>query len=662
MTVDLLGLMATSWVIALVIAATGIRPGIARALLVLGGLGGIALAALTLPRGTPSLSLPITLLGHPIQFRYSPAALWLMGFGLAPAVLACGMGTPGKGFPRRWLFGAGLGLLGAIGVFGLQDAVSFLIAWELMSLGGALLILGDNLDAQAGQTVLFMLALLEVGTVALILAMLLRGRAAGTLAFAAFLPGVGHPYQGDAFFLGLLFLGGFGAKLGILPFYEWFPGVYGSGSGASGALLSGVILNAAFFALGRALIRWLPNSSDSGVLALSVVVVAAGVFSAILAVLYAFQQDDWRTVLSFSTAENAAIAITMIGAAMLFRLDGLASLAALAWIVALIHLAGHALTKGAFFLGADGAYRSSGSYRIVQRGLLRRSPWPLGVGLLLAAMSLAAMPPQAGFVSEWYVFETVFQGFHLHEIAGRLTLALAGAGLALTAAIALATFIKLFGLAMLGDGSEPGPGVGWASSGSAFALSLTALLFAAGMPYWLNGLSLAAISYFGTPAVAAMKSGWLLVPLSARFAFISPGLLVLVMPLLALIPLLLLVVSRRGPARRVPVWFGGIREDRIRAATTALSFSNALRTFYSFVYRPVLHARREHQGRTYFVKRVIFNYRIAPLFGPFLFAPVTRGIWYLSGRVRALQSGDLNFYLALIGALLIGILSLSLFY
>ena len=47
----------------------------------------------------------------------------------------------------------------------------------------------------------------------------------------------------------MLLLIGFGAKLGLLPFYEWFPGAYGAGSGATGALLSGVVLNAAFFAL-----------------------------------------------------------------------------------------------------------------------------------------------------------------------------------------------------------------------------------------------------------------------------------------------------------------------------------------------------------------------------------------------------------------------------
>ena len=58
--------------------------------------------------------------------------------------------------------------------------------------------------------------------------------------------------------LGVLFLIGFGAKLGLLPFYEWFPGAYGSGSGATGAVMSGVVLNAAFFALARALTAWLP--------------------------------------------------------------------------------------------------------------------------------------------------------------------------------------------------------------------------------------------------------------------------------------------------------------------------------------------------------------------------------------------------------------------
>ena len=51
----------------------------------------------------------------------------------------------------------------------------------------------------------------------------------------------------------------------------------------------------------------------------------------------------------------------------------------------------------------------------MQRGILSDSSWVFGAGALFAAMSLAAMPPQAGFVSEWYLFQTFFQGFHLLE-------------------------------------------------------------------------------------------------------------------------------------------------------------------------------------------------------------------------------------------------------
>ena len=111
--------------------------------------------------------------------------------------------------------------------------------------------------------------------------------------------------------------------------------------------MSGVVLNAAFFALARGLITWLPSGGD-WLFRLGVGVTAVGVLSSILAVLYAFQQDDWRRLLSFSSAENAGIAVIALGASLIFREDGHSDLAGLAWTVALLHLAGHALAKGGF--------------------------------------------------------------------------------------------------------------------------------------------------------------------------------------------------------------------------------------------------------------------------------------------------------------------------
>jgi hydrogenase-4 component B len=663
LAVSLLIIALTAWLLGAVLALAG-RSVPGRAAVAIGCLPLLLLVVTTLPRGVVAIHTGLGIAPAGATFALPADALWLLGFGLPGAGLAAWLGTPSPR-KRAWCLGIAATLIGAIGVFGMQDAVSFLVAWEIMSLGGAVMILGEDLAADVGRPVLFMLGLLEAGSVALILAFILLAGHAGSLSFADFAAAATSMPVGEQWFVGFLLLVGFGAKLGLLPFYEWFPGAYGAGSGATGAVMSGIVLNAAFFALSRGLIAWLPANLGWTVSVLGIAIVAIAVISAILTALYAFQQEGWRELLSLSSAENGSIAVCLLGAALMFRQDGLADLAALAWTVALIHLAGHALAKGAMFLSADGIYRASSSYALVARGILRRNSWIFGLGALFAAMSLAAMPPQAGFVSEWYVFQTFFQGFHLGSLTSRLVAALAGAGLALTVAIALAMFIKLFGLGLLGRSDAPSAKqVPVATQFAVGALGALVLVLAIGMPVWLGGLNDIGVVRFGVDAAASMRDGWLLVPLTATFAFISPSKLVIAMPLLALLPLGLLFVFARRGVRRSPVWYGGRSENPRRAATTALTFSNALRTFYSFIYRPTVEIERltaeESNGQPYFMRRLVFSHDVAPIFGPYLFAPLERLFVALAARLRVIQSGHLNLYLALVGILLIAILFISL--
>jgi formate hydrogenlyase subunit 3/multisubunit Na+/H+ antiporter MnhD subunit len=635
-----------------------------RMLIGLGAVLALVGSVCALPHGGEgAYVLPIAFAGQGVRLHYTPEALWLLGFGLVPAILAVWLCSPKVESRAGWLVGVTLSLLGALGVCGVQDGYSFLIAWELMSLGGAVMILSERLSPQFGSSTLYMLALLEVGAVAIMLALLLLARSAGgSMDFAGFLGGAQAMSGALRVVVALLLVVGFGAKLGLLPFYEWFPGAYATGSGATGAIMSGVVLNAAYFALSRALVDWMPGGAGDWLFGLGVTVTTVGVLSSILAALYAFQQDDWRRLLSFSSAENAAIAVTALGAALMFREDGHAELAGLAWTVAMVHLAGHALAKGGLFLCADGVYAASGGYRIAQGGWLRAAGLAFGVGALFTAMSLAAMPPQIGFATEWWMFQTLFQGFHLSGLGGRLTLALAGAGLAITAAVALATFVKVLGIGLLGAGDPKpverhiGKGYGWA----VLLLGLTVLGAAAALPIWLGALDDADVAQFGVHSAQAMSSDWLLVPLTAKFAFISPSKLVIAMPLLAILPLLLALNLRRHAIRRARVWYGGMREDPLRVATTSLTFANAMRVFYSFIYRPTLDTARAHQAVAYFARKLEFDHAVADVFGPLIFTPIRRLVWWLAGRLRALQSGDLNFYLSLIGALLIIILALTL--
>ena len=257
---DLIAAGVIAWAVAALFALTGRVLPVARLLLFCGCGAVIAAALMQLPEGTAAVALPTTFAGAPVKFILPPDALWLLGFGLAPAALACAVSTPSPSGQAGWLFGAAASLIGAVGVFGLQDGASFLVAWEVMSFGGAVMILSEKLSLPVGGPVLFMLGLLEVGAVALIAVVLLLADHNQGFAFDAFRTGASGLPAAVGVLVGLLLLIGFGAKLGLLPFYEWFPGAYGAGSGASGALLSGVVLNAAFFGLSRGLLDWLPGS------------------------------------------------------------------------------------------------------------------------------------------------------------------------------------------------------------------------------------------------------------------------------------------------------------------------------------------------------------------------------------------------------------------
>src|ERR1700691_4579108 len=201
------------WVAAALIASLRRWAVLGRALLAAGALSAVIAAIVGLPNPTSTAVLPLRLAGEAVAFRLEPEALWLFGFGLAPALFACALGSPSHYGRSGWSFGAAFSLLGALGVFGLQNGAALLVAWEAMSLGGAIMILSERLDSARGSTALFMLALLALGAAAALGPTTEMG-------------------------VGLLILVGFGAKLGLLPVYEWFPGAYGSGSGASGALPS----------------------------------------------------------------------------------------------------------------------------------------------------------------------------------------------------------------------------------------------------------------------------------------------------------------------------------------------------------------------------------------------------------------------------------------
>lgn len=143
--------MPVLWAIALLAALIERSGRLARVALALGCIVGIAVCIAALPEGLAEAAAGYQLGGNSVHFALAAPACWLVLFGLIPAFFVT-LGSTATARPKQsaWLAGAALSLLGAFGVFGLQDAMSFLIAWEVMSLGGAVMILGEELSPAKG--------------------------------------------------------------------------------------------------------------------------------------------------------------------------------------------------------------------------------------------------------------------------------------------------------------------------------------------------------------------------------------------------------------------------------------------------------------------------------------------------------------------------------
>ncbi len=631
------------FVLAAAVDLWGAPRSFSRALLLLGAAVVLAGSVVALPDGSSTAAL-WNLGAATVRFHLDAAACWLGIPGWAMFGVAVGTSRRAS---RGVHAGFALTALGALGVFGVTNGVALVVAWEIMSLGSGVLLLGRRRDADHSLSIFRMLSMLEVGGVGLLLALVVIGPFTSFSHFGASLVGHGGAVL---FGVGVLFLLGFGAKLGLGPFYEWYPGAYASGSGASGVVFSGLVLNAAYFALGRALLHWLPNSGEEAIL--GALVILLGVGTAILAGLFAFVQGDWRRLLGMSTAENAGIAVTALGASLIFRSDHLIALAALAWLAGMIHLIGHAVTKGTLLEVGDvvADSRSRGRYRISSR-FGPRLGGPTSVGGVIAAMSLAAMPPTIGFMSEWLILEMLFHDFTLGVTGLRVVMVVAGAGVALTAALSLASAVKVIGIGLQGaHAARPAGGFGWVCA----VLGVVILAMSGSAIAWIPLMGRAV--WFDPNEASHLVSGWLITPLSTGFAFISPAMLETIGLGLAAVPVFLFVVVRvRFGSRRVESWGGGEVVDPAISTTTALSLSNAVRTFFAFVYRPERSTERYTSSEGGEVTMVMHATNEREVFAGVVSRSVNSSLGRLARWTRRVQRGRESLYLALVAAALLAI-------
>lgn len=409
----------------------------------LGGMAALPALWALAAGGLPPVALPLGLPFAPLTLALDPLSAWfllLVGLAAVPA----GLFAMAGGMTRAQAlllpgFVAAMALAVAAG-----DAITLLLGFEAMSLlSWAILAAGGQRRAARLYLSFALLSgLALLGAFALL--------APAGLSFAALRAAPPEGWRAAGFLL-LLLLGA-GAKAGLVPLHPWLPVAHPAAPSAASALMSAAMVKVALYVLARGLLDLAGPAQPAW---WGVPLVALGAATALWGAIRANVERDLKAILACSTLENVGLITLALGLALMFRGADLRPLAALALSAALLHALVHAQFKALLFLGAGAVVQAAGT-RAADRlgGLLPRLP--LVAALTgLAAAAAAALPPLAGFGSEWLLFQALLQSWRVAEMALQLLCAAALAAAAMAAALGLAAMVRLWAGVFLGRPRAP---------------------------------------------------------------------------------------------------------------------------------------------------------------------------------------------------------------
>src|ERR1700674_3161385 len=187
---------------------------------------------------------------------------------------------------------------------------------------------------------------------------------------------------------------GYGTKVGLAPLHAWLPDAHAEGPTPISAVLSGLLLNVALYALLRFKMLLAVNPAA---LAPGPLMVTLGLISLVFAAFMLYRRRDIKRMFAYSSIEHMGII------AFAFGMGG-----PLANFAGLLHMAMHSLTKSAIFFAVGHIAQVKGTQRIADMGGLTETNPVLGWGLVLGVVAIAGLPPLGIFMSEFLVVSSTF--------------------------------------------------------------------------------------------------------------------------------------------------------------------------------------------------------------------------------------------------------------
>ena len=517
-----------------------------------------------------------------------------------------------------------------IAVVTCQNALMFLICWEIMSLSSFFLVIFENEKKDVLKAGIKYLVFMHISVLFIIIAFAICAIKSGSLDFSSFSL-ILKSNQKLANIVFILAFIGFGTKAGFVPFHNWLPDAHPAAPSHVSAVMSGVMIKTGIYGILRMLVLIGLPSKTAGF-----IILGLSVLSALYGVLYAITQHDLKRLLAYHSIENIGIIGIGIGTGMLGMAYGNKLVAVLGFAGGILHILNHSIFKELLFLSAGSVYTKAHTRNVeLLGGLIKKMPYT-AVLFLIGSVAICGLPPFNGFISEFLVYFGMMKGLSIHSFFAFIALIFAIAGLALVGTMAILCFTKAFSIIFLGlPRSEHAQNV---SSDTDLSMTLpmcflALLTLVIGLfPQYVFKLLLKPVSVFIEPTVIAAQPVSILQTISiVSFAFI------------AFICILAAIKFLSGKKIEIhETWGCGFDRPNNHMQYTASSYASPFLSMLKPLFKKVFDIEKP---RKLFPDGAHFSLHIEDIEEAYLLKPLLKfDEWFLT-KFEKLQNGNLQTYI-----------------
>lgn len=523
-----------------------------------------------------------------------------------------------------------------------RNVITFLVAWETMSLSSFLLVATDHRQSSVRQAALLYLGATRAGSTFLMAGMLWAGSIAGSWEFSNW-----HLSGAQALGPGLLILIGLCVKAGSWPFHLWLPAAHPAAPAPVSALLSGVMVKVAIYMIARLFVVSPAFTHPAFGYALALL----GAVSAFWGVLFALLQNDLKRLLAYSTVENVGLILLALGIGLIAKAGGLPLIPLAAFAAALFHALNHALFKSLLFLGAGAVDVSGGTRDLDRLGGLGQRMRITYACFVAGSAAICALPPLNGFASEWLLYRSALAGAAFHPSAAmRFVLMLSIGWIALVGALALGCFVRAVGVAFQGR-----PRSHAAERSREVSGSMTAAQIIVALACGILGLYAPAVIRVLGPIVTGSGSGR---SLDVLWTLPTGGMVVIMVLTIGTIFAWMRAMEVTRPPRKFITWECGFGSLTPRMQVAGASFSQPIARMFGLLYRYAVKSDIAGENRRLFPEEIAVEPTTISYLESKVYSPSLKLVNRLGGLIQRLQAGSIHLYLLMMFGTLIVLLVL----